>query len=89
MRVGVVIIVLDGRGIARLQVTQAGRLDIDEAVGWARGGWLVDRSLASASTVDGHAVDRWMVDRVVEGLIDGSSRKDGDDAGRMRGSCKV
>jgi hypothetical protein len=32
MRIGVIIVVLDGRRVARLQISQAGWLDIHEAL---------------------------------------------------------
>lgn len=42
MRIGVIIIVLDGRSVARLQIGQAGRLDIHEAMSWKGRSGFVD-----------------------------------------------
>lgn len=55
MRLRVLLIVLDCRGISRLQVFQTSRLNPDQAASWMSVVLrLLGRGLAGASAVDGH-----------------------------------
>ena len=73
MRLRVLLIVLDCRGISRLQVFQTSRLDLDQAAIWMSVVLrLLGRSLAGASGVGGHfgmgSEHKWSEGRIVEGV---------------------
>lgn len=55
VRIGVVLVVLDGGGISGLQVSQTSRLDLDQmTIIWKASVGLFGGSLASTSTVGRH-----------------------------------